>query len=133
MSRRKIRNTESTLSLTPMIDIMTVLLAVFIVTAPLLTTGIDLELPEAGHSVLTGDDHALQLSVSRAGNFYIGDERATVDQIVARAIAQRRENPNLGIMISGDRAASYGTVMQLMGALRDNGFARVGLRTELTN
>ncbi|MCL2369303.1 MAG: biopolymer transporter ExbD [Alphaproteobacteria bacterium] len=133
MSRRKTRATESTLSLTPMIDIMTVLLAVFIVTAPLLTAGIDLDLPDAGQSVLTGDDHALQISVTRDGNFYIGDERSTVDEIVARAVAQRQENPRLGIMISGDRRANYGSVMQVMGALRDNGFTRVGLRTELSS
>ena len=132
-NKRRKRSGEIPLSLTPMIDVMTVLLAVFIVTAPMLTSGIDLELPDAGASVLTGDDHALQISIDRAGNLYIGDERATRDEIVARAIAQRRENPRLAIFISGDRNVSYGAVMGMMGALRDNGFQRVGLRTNLEN
>ena len=60
MTRRRYRNTDVNISLTPMIDIMTVLLAVFMVTTPMLTTGIDLNLPRAGNSALTGNDHAIQ-------------------------------------------------------------------------
>ena len=64
MTRRRYRNTDVNISLTPMIDIMTVLLAVFMVTTPMLTTGIDLNLPRAGNSALTGNDHAIQISVN---------------------------------------------------------------------
>ena len=114
-----------------MIDIMTVLLAVFMVTTPILTAGIDLDLPRAGHSALTGNDHAIQVGVDSNGNYYVGDMRMSADDVVRRATAMRTENPQLTIVISGDRRADYGAVMAMMGKLKDAGFQRVGLRTQL--
>lgn len=131
MSRNRRRNTDANISLTPMIDVMTVLLAVFMVTTPMMTTGIDLDLPRAGHSALTGNDHAIQISVDSAGRYYIGDVKMSRDDVVKRAIAMRGENPQLTIMINGDAAADYGAVMSVMGKLKDAGFQRVGLRTKL--
>jgi len=113
-----------------MIDIMTVLLAVFMVTTPMMTTGIDLNLPNAGNSALTGNDHAIQISVDTNGRYYIGNTQMSRDDIVKRAIAMRGENPQLTIMINGDRSADYGAVMSIMGQLKDAGFQRVGLRTQ---
>lgn len=132
MSRRRNRNaTDASISLTPMIDIMTVLLAVFMVTTPMMTTGIDLDLPRAGNSVLSGNDHAIQISVDADGNYYVGKTELSRDAAVQRVIAMRGENPQLTIMISGDAAADYGAVMELMGQLKDAGFQRVGLRTQI--
>lgn len=133
MSRCRRRNSDASISLTPMIDIMTVLLAVFMVTTPMLTAGIDLELPRAGHSAMTGNDHAIQISVDSAGHYYLSEMRMSRDEVVKRAIAMRGENPNLTIMISGDSRADYGAVMSVMGKLKDAGFQRVGLRTQLDN
>ena len=129
MSRNRRRNSDAAISLTPMIDVMTVLLAVFMVTTPMMTTGIDLNLPNAGNSALTGADHAIQISVDSAGRYYIGKELASRDDVIRRAIAMRGENPNLSIVISGDRSADYGAVMSVMGGLKDAGFQKVGLRT----
>ena len=131
MTRRRIRNTDATMSLTPMIDVMTVLLAVFMVTTPMLTTGIDLNLPRAGNSALSGNDHAIQISVDAAGNYYVGKTQVSRDDAVRRVVAMRGENPDLTIMISGDEHADYGAVMSIMGKLKDAGFQRVGLRTQL--
>lgn len=131
MTRRRYRNTDVNISLTPMIDIMTVLLAVFMVTTPMLTTGIDLNLPRAGNSALTGNDHAIQISVDAAGRYYVGTTELTRDDVVKRVVAMRGENPDLTIMINGDTAADYGAVMAVMGKLKDAGFQRVGLRTEI--
>lgn len=133
MSRniKRRRMTDAGISLTPMIDVMTVLLAVFMVTAPMMTAGIDLELPRAGNSTMTGMDHAIQISVDSAGRYYIGREQMARDDVVRRAIAMRGENPDLTIVISGDAHADYGAVMSVMGRLKDAGFQRVGLRTEL--
>ena len=125
------RNSDATISLTPMIDIMTVLLGVFMVTTPMLTAGIDLNLPNASHSVLSGGDHAIQISVDSRGRYYIAREQMSRDAIVARAVAMRAENPDLSIMISGDKSADYGAVMSMMGKLKDVGFTRVGLRTQM--
>ena len=131
MTRRRYRNTDVNISLTPMIDIMTVLLAVFMVTTPMLTTGIDLNLPRAGNSALTGNDHAIQISVDAAGRYYVVTTELTRDDVVKRVVAMRGENPDLTIMINGDAAADYGAVMAVMGKLKDAGFQRVGLRTEI--
>ena len=131
MSRlRRRQNSDALIQLTPMIDVMTVLLAVFMVTTPMMTNGINLDLPNAGHSALTGGDHAIQISVDANGNYYLNEMQLNVDDVVKRAIAMRGENPQLSIMINGDRRADYGAVMTVMGKLKDSGFQRVGLRTK---
>ena len=129
--RRKTTDPNSLIVMTPMIDVMTVLLAVFVVTAPMLTSGIDLDLPKAGNSAITGDDHALQISVDKSGQYYLGENQMTREEIVIKATAMRGENPKLAIMINGDRGASYGAVMAMMGSLKDAGFQKVGLRTKI--
>ena len=130
MSRLRRRNSDAAIQLTPMIDVMTVLLAVFMVTTPMMTTGIDLELPRAGASAMTGNDHAIQISVDSNGRYYLSEMQLPREEVVKRAIAMRGENPNLTIMISGDTNADYGAVMAMMGSLKDVGFQKVGLRTQ---
>jgi biopolymer transport protein TolR len=133
MARRNSRNSDATLSLTPMIDVMTVLLAVFMVTTPMMTTGIDLELPRAGRSAITGHDHAIQISVDAQGRYFLGEAQMARDEVVKKAVAMRRENSELTVMINGDSRADYGAVMSIMGRLKDAGFQKVGLRTKLDN
>ncbi|MDW2995636.1 MAG: ExbD/TolR family protein [Alphaproteobacteria bacterium] len=130
MSRLRKRQSDGGIQLTPMIDVMTVLLAVFMVTTPMMTTGIDLELPRAGASAMTGNDHAIQISVDSRGRYFLSETQMSRDDIVKRAVAMRGENPNLTIMISGDTHADYGAVMSVMGRLKDAGFQKVGLRTQ---
>ena len=130
MSRLRRNKSDFSIQLTPMIDVMTVLLAVFMVTTPMMTTGIDLELPRAGASAMTGNDHAIQISVDSNGRYILAEMELPRDEIVKRAIAMRGENPNLTIMISGDTHADYGAVMSMMGKLKDSGFQKVGLRTQ---
>ena len=130
MSRLRRRKSDFSIQLTPMIDVMTVLLAVFMVTTPMMTTGIDLELPRAGASAMTGNDHAIQISVDSNGRYFLSEMELPRDEIVKRAIAMRGENPNLTIMIIGDTHADYGAVMSMMGKLKDSGFQKVGLRTQ---
>ena len=130
MSRLRRRQANGGIQLTPMIDVMTVLLAVFMVTTPMMTTGIDLELPRAGQSAMTGNDHAIQVSVDSRGRYFLSNTQLSRDEVIKRAVAMRGENPNLTIMISGDTHADYGAVMSVMGGLKDAGFQKVGLRTQ---
>ncbi len=130
MSRLRKRQSDGGIQLTPMIDVMTVLLAVFMVTTPMMTTGIDLELPRAGISAMTGQDHAIQISVDSQGRCFLSETQMSRDDVVKRAVAMRGENPDLTIMISGDTHADYGAVMSVMGKLKDAGFQKVGLRTQ---
>ena len=103
------------------------------VTTPMMTNGIDLDLPNAGTTVLTGADHAMQISVDSSGRYYLGTIQLSIDDVVTRAVAMRGENPNLTIVINGDRRADYGAVMAVMGRLKTAGFQRLGLRTKLEN
>ena len=130
MSRYRRRQADGGIQLTPRIDVMTVLLAVFMVTTPMMTTGIDLELPRAGTSAMTGADHAIQISVDSQGRYFLSNTQMSRDDIVKSAVAMRGENPDLTIMISGDTYADYGAVMSVMGKLKDAGFQKVGLRTQ---
>ena len=100
------------------------------VTTPMMTTGIDLELPRAGASAMTGADHAIQISVDSHGRYFLSDTQLSRNDVIKRAVAMRGENPNLTIMISGDAHADYGAVMSVMGGLKDAGFQKVGLRTQ---
>lgn len=129
--RRKSIDSNSLIVMTPLIDVMTVLLAVFLVTAPMMTSGIDMDLPRAGKSVLSGDDSAIQIGISQSGLYTIGKTQASRDTIVKKLVAMRNENPKITIMLNGDKRADYGAVMAMMGALKDAGFVSVGLRTQL--
>ena len=131
MSRRRSGGSDVNMSLTPMIDVMTTLLAVFMVTTPMLMSGIDIDLPRAGTSSLNGNDHSMQISIDAKGNYYLSDTKLSSDEIVKRAIAMRGENPKLAITLNGDAHADYGAVMLMMGKLKDVGFQRVGLRTKM--
>lgn len=131
--QRRTRRFDAGISLTPMIDVMTTLLAVFMITTPMMTSGIDLDLPAAGRSAMTGNDHAIQISVDTNGKYYLAQEMLPLTDIVHRAAAMRTENPDLTVMISGDTHADYGAVMRAMGRLKDAGFQKVGLRTKIDN
>lgn len=131
--QRRSRRFDAGISLTPMIDVMTTLLAVFMVTTPMMTAGIDLDLPKAGRSSMTGADHAIQISVDSAGRYYLARDAMPLDDVVRRAAAMRTENPDLTVTISGDTRADYGAVMRAMGRLKDAGFQKVGLRTKIDN
>ena len=131
MTRR--RSVNASISLTPMIDVMTVLLAVFMVTAPMMTTGINLELPKGGNSTLNSTDHSVQISVDSKGHYYLLDTQITPDEIVKKLIAMKKENKDLTIIISGDTKSDYGAVMLMMGKLKDAGFEKVGLKTKPLN
>jgi biopolymer transport protein TolR len=118
------------MQLTPMIDIMATLLAVFMFTAPMMTGGIDLDLPEAGKSVAANPEHTMVVSVDKSGGYHLGEDKMNLEKIITRLAAMRSENPKLAVMIAGDAQADYGAVMRAMGGLKDAGFESVSLKTK---
>lgn len=119
----------SEINVTPMVDVMLVLLIIFMVAAPLMTTGIPLDLPQGGNQVLNDASKSLRISVSEAGEIYLGADAVEMTQLVSRVVEMRRANAELGVVISGDTAADYGAVMMVMQALKDAGIEKVGLET----
>jgi len=131
LRRRKRKNAiRSEVNLTPLIDVMTSLLAIFMITAPLLTSGIPLDLPKGDGKTLSGEEKTLDLSVNQAGDVFIGQTKLASDEILPKVKAIVLENPNIRMIISADKNTSYGNVVELMGLLRAAGYTQVGLKTD---
>lgn len=131
-SRRsqRYRRVKSEMNLTPLIDVMLVLLIIFMVAAPLMTTGIPLDLPRVGGKNITGDDTSVNISVDKEGYFYIGETQVPDTEIVDKLKAILANNNDLTVTISGDTDTGYGRVIGLMAILKEAGFDKVGLKTE---
>ena len=127
-SQRYQRNAE--VNITNLMDVMMVLLVVFMVAAPLMTSGIALDLPKVGGKAMEGEDTAINISVDKEGYYYIGEVEIPADKIVEKLNAMRQANSELSVTISGDTGAEYGRVIGLMAILKEAGFEKVGLKTE---
>ena len=123
------RASFSEINVTPMVDVMLVLLVIFMVTAPMMTTCVSLDLPRGDGQAMEDSDRAVDISVDAKSKIYLGDEIVKPDSLVKRVQAMQKSNPDLKVVISGDRAASYGQVIEVMSLLRLAGIAKVGLKT----
>lgn len=119
----------SQINVTPMVDVMLVLLVIFMVAAPMMTTGVSLDLPRGDGQAMEDSDRAVDISVDEKSKIYLGDSVVTPDVLVKRVQTMQKSNPDLKVVISGDRAAAYGQVIELMSLLRLAGIAKVGLKT----
>ncbi len=128
-SRRQSR-VKSEVNLTPLIDVMTSLLAIFMITAPLLTSGIPLNLPKGDGKQIEGQEKTLDIGVDPKGNIFIGTQKVKIKDVVPKVKAIVAENPKIQMVISGDKDSSYGQVIEVMALLRTAGFTQVGLKTD---
>jgi len=121
------------INVTPMVDVMLVLLIIFMVSAPLLTVGVPLDLPQTQAKSLDQDKNPLTLSVNLKGQVFLNDSEIAVDELVPKlkAITEARGGLDERIFVRGDRKVDYGTVMKVMGRLSQAGFRRVALVTEV--
>lgn len=130
-SRRRRRRQMGEINVTPFVDVMLVLLIVFMITAPMLTMGVAVDLPRADSSPLPGQDEPLSVSIDAAGTIYLQETEITLDQLVPRLVAITEQNTDTRIFVRGDQAIDYGRVMAVIGSLNRAGFTRVALLTEL--
>ena len=119
------------INVTPMVDVMLVLLIIFMVTAPLLTVGVPVDLPKTDASVITGQDEPLVVSVNNAGEVYLQETEIDLDDLAPRLQAITQNKPDTRIFVRGDKAVNYGRVVEVMGSLNAAGFTRVALIAEL--
>jgi biopolymer transport protein TolR len=126
-------NVMAEINVTPMVDVMLVLLIIFMVSAPLLTVGVPLDLPQTQAKSLDNDNEPLTLSVNLKGEVFLNDTPIAVDELVPKlkAITDARNGLDERIFVRGDRKVDYGTVMKVMGRLSSAGFKRVALVTEV--
>ena len=121
----------SEINVTPMVDVMLVLLVVFMITAPLLTVGVPVDLPKTKSSVIVGDDEPLVVTLNAEGNLILQDTELALDKLVARLTAGTENRKETRVFVRGDRKIVYGKIMEVMGLINRAGFDRVALITEL--
>ena len=131
--RRKRRAVMSEINVTPFVDVMLVLLIIFMVSAPLLTVGVPIDLPQSQAKSLDQDREPLTVSVNDKGEVYLQNSEIAVDELVPklRAITEARGGNEERIYVRGDRTVNYGTIMKVMGRLSAAGYRRVALVTEV--
>jgi biopolymer transport protein TolR len=127
------RSVMSDINVTPMVDVMLVLLIIFMISAPLLTVGVPLDLPQSQAKSLDQDKEPLTISVNLQGQIYLQNTEIPVDELVPKlkAIAEARGGMDERIYVRGDRKVDYGAMMKVMGRLSGAGFSRVALVTEV--
>lgn len=123
----------SDINVTPLVDVMLVLLIVFMVTAPLLTVGVPIELPKTEASALKADTEPLTITVRPDGRIYLQDQTTDVpiEQIEAVLMQKAKNGKEETIFVRGDRRSSYGELMRVMGRINKAGFKKISLITEL--
>jgi biopolymer transport protein TolR len=130
--RQHRRKVMSEINVTPMVDVMLVLLIIFMVSAPLLTVGVPIDLPQTQAKSLDQDKEPLTISVNEKGQVYLQNAEIDVDNLIAKlkAVAEARGGTDARIYVRGDKRVDYGTMMKVMGRLSAAGFHRVALVTE---
>ena len=119
------------INVTPFVDVMLVLLVVFMVTAPLLTVGVKVDLPNVESNVIQGNDEPLTVSINGAGQIYLQEGLILLQELVPKLQAITGENPEARIFVRGDKEINYGLVMEIMSAINSAGFDRVALVTKM--
>jgi biopolymer transport protein TolR len=120
----------SEINVTPMVDVMLVLLIIFMVTAPLLTSGVPVDLPKSAAGQLKGDDQPLSVTVDVKGRIFLQDTEVQLDELAPRLKAITAAKPDTRIFVKGDAGINYGRVMEVMGQLGAAGFPHVALLTQ---
>ena len=131
--KRKYRNkrTMSEINVTPFVDVMLVLLIIFMVTAPLLTSGIKINLPESSSVLKNEKKDPVTVSINSKGEIFIQKKKFSKDQLINKLSLLKKNNQNLKIYIKGDKKLDYGKVMDLMNLINQSGFKKVALVTRL--
>jgi biopolymer transport protein TolR len=124
----------SEINVTPFVDVMLVLLIIFMVTAPLLTVGVQVNLPESNADSLQSDNEPLELTISKDGNIFIQETEVNIKELIPKLVAITDNRLDTKIYVRGDEVINYGKVMRVLGELSGSGFSKVALITKpITN
>jgi biopolymer transport protein ExbD/biopolymer transport protein TolR len=120
----------SDINMTPLIDVMLVLLVIFMITAPLMTTSLKLDLPKTEGARPSDAPLFIAVAINAQGQMYVGDEAVTAAQLLQRARDAARRDPLTEVQLRADSRVPYGRVAELIGVVQDAGLSRVGFVTE---
>jgi biopolymer transport protein TolR len=121
----------SEINVTPMVDVMLVLLIIFMVAAPLLTVGVPVDLPKTSAATINDQDEPLVISIDKEGKLFLQDTEVALESLVPRLNAITNNKPDTRVYVRGDRAIDYGRIMEVMGTVSAAGFSKVALIAEL--
>ena len=122
----------SDINMTPLIDVMLVLLVIFIITAPLMSSSLRLDLPKTAGAKPTDAPSFVTVAVSPQGALFWGDEAVDGDQLKARIREAAQRNPATEVQLRADQSVPYGRIAELIGLVQDGGLSRIGFVTEST-
>ena len=128
--RRSAKEPISEINVTPFVDVMLVLLIIFMVTAPLLTVGVQVDLPETTADTLPEETEPLTLTINAKGEIFIQETKVEYEKIIAKIMAVSNNRTDTRIFVRGDKAINYGRVLEIMGMLSGSGFTKVALISE---
>ena len=127
---RSSREPMSEINVTPFVDVMLVLLIIFMVTAPLLTVGVQADLPETSADSLPEEQEPLTLTINSKGEIFIQEHKVNFDKVVPKILAISKNRTDTRIYVRGDKTINYGRVLEVMGVLSGAGFSKVALISE---
>ena len=127
---RSEREPISEINVTPFVDVMLVLLIIFMVTAPLLTVGVQVDLPESAADSLPDDQEPLTISVNSKGEIFIQEHQVSFNKIIPKLLAIAKNRTDTRIYVRGDKNINYGRILEVMGRLSGAGFSKVALISE---
>jgi biopolymer transport protein TolR len=131
--RARRRRPISEINVTPFVDVMLVLLIVFMVTAPLLTVGVPVDLPKTRAQALSQDREPLSVTIKRGGQIYLQNTPIAEGELVPKLAAIAANGYDQRVFVRGDKAVDYGRVMEVMGMLSAAGFTHIGLVTDVAH
>ncbi len=129
--RRRSRAPISQINVTPFVDVMLVLLVIFMITAPLLTVGVQVDLPETVAGPISGDDEPLAITITKEDVIYLQESEIQLSDLVAKLMAITERRTDTRIFLRADSDIPYGRVMRVMGTVNQAGFKKVALVTKL--
>ena len=127
---RKKNRPVSNINVTPMVDVMLVLLIVFMVTAPLLTVGVPVNLPKVEANSLDAQKEPLEISINESNEIYLGEDLIAFEELISKVKIIAGSNNDIRIFLRADTSINYGEVMKVLGALNTSGFLKIALVTK---
>ncbi|MBN8873841.1 MAG: protein TolR [Rhodospirillales bacterium] len=120
------------INVTPLVDVMLVLLIIFMVTAPLMTSGVPVDLPKTNAQPVNNDSEPLTVSINSEGKIYLQEAQVELPDLVTKLQSLAKDNPERRIFVRGDKDLAYGRIMEVMGTITQGGFTKVALLAEQT-
>ena len=128
--KRSRYNTMTEINITPFVDVMLVLLVVFMITAPMLTQGVQVSLPEVQNTEIKPEEDPIEIAIKKNGSIFVGTTKVKDDELLTKLMAIKKVRQNAAILLRADKDVPYGVVMEVMSSLQSSGLVDVGMVTD---